>query len=171
MATTTIPTQIIDFNIYNAPNKLIGAGDEVTLPKIVSKTYTAALAGGDSDLPGLTTENMEMEVPFNVFDKEAASTMSISKVNTLIIRSCQQKADTKTHNLSYDGLKLTIRGFTKEVDLGTLKRSDKMDSKITMTLTYIKIEDSSTVFLEIDKFNGTFIVNGKDVREGINKYL
>ena len=45
MATTTIPTQIIDFNIYNAPNKLIGAGDEVTLPKIVSKTYTAALAG------------------------------------------------------------------------------------------------------------------------------
>lgn len=43
MATTTIPTQIIDFNIYNAPNKLIGAGDEVTLPKIVSKTYTAAL--------------------------------------------------------------------------------------------------------------------------------
>ena len=103
MATTTIPTQIIDFNIYNAPNKLIGAGDEVTLPKIVSKTYTAALAGGDIDLPGLTTENMEMEVPFNVFDKEAASTMSISKVNTLIIRSCQQKADTKTHNLSYDG--------------------------------------------------------------------
>ena len=97
--------------------------------------------------------------------------MSISKVNTLIIRSCQQKADTKTHNLSYDGLKLTIRGFAKEVDLGTLKRSDKMDSKITMTLTYIKIEDSSTVFLEIDKFNGTFIVNGKDVREGINKYL
>ena len=167
MATTTIPTQIIDFNIYNAPNKLIGAGDEVTLPKIVSKTYTAALAGGDIDLQGLTTENMEMEVPFNVFDKEAASTMSISKVNTLIIRSCQQKADTKTHNLSYDGLKLTIRGFTKEVDLGTLKRSDK----ITMTLTYIKIEDSSTVFLEIDKFNGTFIVNGKDVREGINKYL
>jgi len=165
MSTTTIPTQIIDFNIYNAPNKLIGAGDEVTLPKIVSKT------GGDIDLPGLTTENMEMEVPFNVFDKEAASTMSISKVNTLIIRSCQQKADTKTHNLSYDGLKLTIRGFTKEVDLGTLKRSDKMDSKITMTLTYIKIEDSSTVFLEIDKFNGTFIVNGKDVREGINKYL
>lgn len=46
-----------------------------------------------------------------------------------------------------------------------------MDSKITMTLTYIKVEDSSTVFLEIDKFNGTFIVNGKDVREGINKYL
>ena len=59
MSTTTIPTQIIDFNIYNAPNKLIGAGDEVTLPKIVSKTYTAALAGGDIDLPGLTTENME----------------------------------------------------------------------------------------------------------------
>lgn len=171
MSTTTIPTQIIDFNIYNGQNKLMGTGDEVTLPKIVSKAYTAALAGGDIDLPGLTTENMEMEVPFNVFDKEVASIMSISKVNTLIVRSCEQKADTKTHNLSYDGIKVTVRGFTKEVDLGTLKRSDKMDSKITMTLTYIKIEDSSTVFLEIDKFNGTFIVNGKDVREGINKYL
>lgn len=171
MATTTIPTQIIDFNIYNGQNKLMGTGDEVTLPKIVSKAYTAALAGGDIDLPGLTTENMEMEVPFNVFDKEVASIMSISKVNILIVRSCEQKADTKTHNLSYDGIKVTVRGFTKEVDLGTLKRSDKMDSKITMTLTYIKVEDSSTVFLEIDKFNGTFIVNGKDVREGINKYL
>ena len=28
-----------------AGNKLMGTGDEVTLPKIVSKAYTAALAG------------------------------------------------------------------------------------------------------------------------------
>ena len=67
---------------------------------------------------------------------------------------------------------MSTKGFAKEIELGTLTRSDKMDSKITLTLTYIKVEDEAgNVFIEIDKLNGTYKVNGVDVREGISQYL
>lgn len=167
-----IPTQVVDFSVYNQNNKLLGHGDEVTLPSVVSKTATASLAGGDIDVPGMMTENMELEVPFNVFDREAGNCITLTRPATLIFRGAEQKVDTGNHGFNYQGLKVTTKGITKEVDIGTLKRGDKMDSKIKLTLTYIKIEDNTGYnILELDKLNGTFIVNGEDVRGGIAQYL
>lgn len=167
-----IPSQIVDFSAYNASDKLFGHGSEVTLPTITSKTYTAELAAGDIDVPGMRTENLEMEIPFQIFDKEAASTISLTKTTSIVLRGAAQKINTDTHDFGYGGLKVSAKGFAKEIELGTLKRSDKMDSKITLTLTYIKVEDDAgNVFIEIDKLNGTYKVNGIDVREGISQYL
>jgi P2 family phage contractile tail tube protein len=167
-----IPSQIVDFSAYNGSDKLIGHGAEVTLPTITSKTFTAELPAGDIDLPGMRTENIEMEIPFNLFDAEAAATISLVDTTTIILRGSAQKVDTSTHNFSYAGVKVTAKGFAKEIELGTLKRSDKMDSKITLTLTYIKVQDGDgNVFIEIDKLNGTYKVNDEDVRSGISKYL
>lgn len=167
-----IPSQVVDFSLYNGNDKLIGHGAELTLPTITSKTFTAELAAGDIDVPGMRTENMEMEIPFNLFDKEAANTISLTKVTTIVARGSAQKVNTSTHNFEYAGVKVTAKGFAKEVALGNLKRSDKMDSKIKLTLTYIKVEDGDgNTFIEIDKLNGTYIVNDEDVRAGIDKYL
>ncbi len=167
-----IPTQIVDFSIYNGKDKLLGTGSEVKLPTITSKTYTADLAAGEIDVPGMRTENMELEVPFNVFDDEAADTISLSKVTKIVIRGCSQKLSTSSHDFKYNGLKVTAQGFCKELDLGTLKRSDGMDSKIKLTLTYIKVENEKGVkYIEIDKLNGTYIVNGVNQRKGMSKYL
>lgn len=167
-----ISTQIVDYSVSNANNKLLGFGDELTLPSVVSKTVSVVLAGGDIDVPGMMTENIEMEIPFNVFDKEAGSIITLNKTAMLIIRAAEQKVNTESHDFEYQGLKVTTKGITKELELGKLKRADKMDSKIKLTLTYIKIEDNTGfVFLELDKLNGTFIVNGEDVRKGISDYL
>ena len=172
MANTKIPTQVIDFSVYNGENKLMGAGAEITLPTITSKTYTADLPAGEIDLPGMRTENMEIEIPFNVFDKEAASILSVANATTIVLRGCLQSSETNSHDLSYSGVKVTIKGFTKEVSIGTLKRSDGMDSKVKLTVSYIKVEDgNNNIFIEVDKFNGTYTVNGEDVREGISNYL
>ncbi len=167
-----IPAQIVDFRLYNGADKIIGAGAELPLPTVKSKTYTADLPAGDIDLPGMRTENLESEINFNIFDKEAAKTISLTKTTTLIARGSAQKVNTGTHDFEYGGIKVTMKGFANEITLGTLKRSDKMDSKIKMTLTYIKVEDGDgNVFFEIDKLNGTYIVNGEDARAGIDKYL
>jgi len=167
-----IPSQVMDFSVYNGNNRLVGAGAEITLPTITSKTYTADLPAGEIDLPSMRTENLELEIPFNVFDAEAGGMISVSTVTTVTIRGCLQASNTTTHDFDYSGVKVTAKGFAKEVALGTLKRSDKMDSKITMTLSYIKVEDGDgNIFIEIDKLNGTYIINGEDVRAGIDKYL
>lgn len=167
-----IPGQIVDFSLYNQTEKLIGHGAEVTLPKITSKTFTADLAAGEIDLPGMRTENLEIEIPFNIFDKEAAKNISLTHTTQLTLRGSGQRVNTASHDFDYVGVKVVVKGFAKEVDLGTLKRSDKMDSKITMTLTYISVEDGDgNVFIKIDKLNSVFIVNNENIRKDIDKYL
>ena len=162
-----IPSQVVDFRAYNGNNRLFGNGAEVTLPTITSRTTEVDLPSGT-----MGTENLELEVPFVLFDREAASVVSLTRVTTIVLRGSAQRVNTDSHDFMYEGLKVTAKGFAKEIELGTLKRSDKMDSKITLTLSYIKVEDSNgNVFLEIDKLNGTFRINGEDVRAGIAQYL
>lgn len=169
---SNIKGQVTDFSLYNGSNRLIGHGSEITLPTIAFIKYAAELAAGNMDLPGMRTENIEVEVPFNVFDREAGSIISLSKTTTLIARGALQGVDTGSHNFDYSGVKVTMKGFASEVNLGTLKRSDKMDSNVKLTLSYIKIEDSNgNVYIEIDKLNGTLIINGEDVRRPMQQYL
>lgn len=170
-----IPQQIVDYNVYvgstASSNKLLGTGEEITLPSIVTKTFSALLAAGDFEAPTLMTENMEFEIPFNVIDSEGTQLVSVSKVTKLILRGAAQHINTSDHDFDYKQVKLEIKGFCKEVNLGKLKRGDKMDSSIKMNLSYIKFTLDNKVMLEIDKFTGTFIMDGKDVRKPIEKYI
>ncbi|MDO5397472.1 MAG: phage major tail tube protein [bacterium] len=172
-----IPSQIMDFRLYNADERLIGTGEEVKMPTITNIAASLDLPGGKIDIPSMRTENMEMDVPFMVFDKEAGGTMSLTKTNTLIIRASKQKVNSSSHNFIHGGIKVTTKGYFKECELGTLKRSDKMDSNIKQTIAYIKIEVAETptsgyeTVLEIDKLNGVYKINGEDMREGIDQFL
>ena len=41
----TIPTKINKYNVYNAGNRLLGMGDEVTLPSFEGSSETVSGAG------------------------------------------------------------------------------------------------------------------------------
>lgn len=172
-----IPSQIMDFRVYNGDDWLIGTGEEITLPTITNIAASIDLPGGKIDMPSMRTENMEIEIPFMAISEEAGKTMSLTKTNTLIIRASKQKSNSASHDFIYGGIKVTTKGYFKEFSLGTLKRSDKMDSKIKQTITYIKIEAAETptsefeTLLEIDKLNGVYKINGEDMRAGIDKFL
>ena len=167
-----IPTQVVDFNLYNVDNKLLGVGEELTLPSIVNKTIDAMLPGGIVSVPSMTTEDMESEINFNVFDKEAGSIITVNKTAMLVVRAAEQGVNTESHAFDYKGLKITMKGITKEVNLGSVKKGGTMDSKIKQSLTYIKIEDNTGfVILEHDKANSTYVVNGENIREGIDQYV
>lgn len=167
-----IPSQVMDYKVYNGNNALIGTGEEIKLPTVGFKAAEVDLPGGSAELPSMRTDNLEMEVPFRLLDEEAASVISLKNTTTLHIRGAMQKVDSSSHDFNYNGLVVTVKGFAKEIDLGTLKRSDKMDSKVKLNLTYIKVADyDGTEFIEIDKLNGTLKINGEDARDGIDKYL
>lgn len=172
-----LPTQILNFNIYrentNKRNILIGAGDELTLPDIVNKTFSMELPSGTVDLPSMRTDNLEQEIPFNMIDVDALEVLKLTGVGTLIIRGSYQKLITTSHSLTEGGLKVTEKGFFKSLGFGKMKKSDKMDGKTVLTLTYLKIEDQDikTPLLEIDKLNNIYKLNGKDMLKNVNKYL
>ncbi|MGN0162827.1 MAG: phage major tail tube protein [Candidatus Ornithomonoglobus sp.] len=166
----TLPKQIVDFSVYNN-STLIGTGDEMSLPDIVFKTYTATTPGGEIDLPTLMTENMEQETPFDVLDKEAAGLVSVGDTTSLTIRGAVQYLDSDSQGLDYKQIKVEEKGITSKVAIGTLKKGDKMDSSITNNLTYIKVTLDGTVLIEIDKLNGVCKINGKDIKSKIASLL
>lgn len=165
-----LPKQVVDFSVYNN-SKLIGTGDEMDMPDVVFKTYTAQTPGGDIDLPTLMTENMEQETPFDVLDKEAAELVSVGDTTSLTIRGAVQCVDPDSHGLTYKQIKIEEKGITSKVAIGTLKRGDKMDSSITNNLTYIKVTLDGSVLLMIDKLTGECVVNGKDIKSVISGLL
>ena len=172
MATNaTIPQQIMDYSLYSGTKKLFGMGETLTLPDIVFKTMTATLSSGDIDLPSLMTENLEQEFLFNVLDKSLGSAISFTTAAKFTVRAAVQHTNASTHSLEYKQIKVEYKGFPKQIKLGELKRADKMDSGITLSLSYIKVTVDSAELLEIDKLNNVIKVNGIDIRSKISDLL
>ena len=75
-----IPSKINNYNVYNVAERLIGVGDEVTLPDFEAMADTISGAGilGEVDDPTVGHfSNMEMEIPFRLVDHEAADMMDM----------------------------------------------------------------------------------------------
>ena len=76
-----IPTKINNYNVYNAGDKLLGVGDELTLPDFEATSETVSGAGilGEIDDPTIGYfGNMQLEIPFRTLDKEATNMMDQS---------------------------------------------------------------------------------------------
>lgn len=84
-----IPTKINNYNVYNAGDKLLGVGDELTLPDFEATSETVSGAGilGEIDDPTIGYfGNMQLEIPFRTLDKEATNMMDQTRAVQLTIR-------------------------------------------------------------------------------------
>ena len=79
-----IPTKINNYNVYNDGEKLLGVGDELTLPDFEATSETISGAGilGEIDDPTIGHfGNMQLEIPFRTLDKEATNMMDQTKAD------------------------------------------------------------------------------------------
>lgn len=85
-----IPTKINNYNVYNEGEKLLGVGDELTLPDFEATSETVSGAGilGEIDDPTIGHfGNMQLEIPFRTLDKEATNMMDQTRAVQLTIRA------------------------------------------------------------------------------------
>lgn len=166
-----IPTRINNYNIYNAGNRLLGAGDELPLPDFEATSETISGAGilGEIDDPTVGHfGNQEMEIPFRVLDEEAVDMLDMTNTVHLEIRGAQQVLNSEG-GIEYRSLRVVVRGRAVKFKLGKLKASSQMDSSVTLSLTYILIELDGESLFELDKINGKFRVNGKNALEAVEE--
>lgn len=172
-----IPDKINNFNVYTgtatAANKLIGVTDEMTLVKLESMSETLSLAGmaGEIDSPAVGQyKSMEIELSFSNIAKSSLDVAS--KDNTpLIIRSAQEFINPENGTKSFKNRTITIRGMTKGIDYGSLKKGGYGKPSVKKEVVYYKeVIDGETV-TEIDKFNGKAIVGGVDQTKDILDYI
>ena len=108
----TIPTKINKYNIYNEGNRLLGAGDELSLPEFEASAETISGAGilGEIDDPTVGYfGNQEMEIPFRILDQEAVDMLDMTKAVHLEIRGAQQTTDSEG-TIEFRAMRVVVRG-------------------------------------------------------------
>lgn len=165
MSVNTIPTKINKYNVYNKGNRLLGMGDEMSLPDFEPSSDTVSGAGilGEIDDPTIGYfGNQEMEIPFRVMDQEAVDMMDMTKAVQLEVRGAQQTTNSEG-DIEFRPMRVVVRGRGGKFTPGKVKAGSTMDSKITLTVLYILIELDEKPMLELDKLNEVYKVKGVDV--------
>lgn len=164
MTTNSIPEKIINFNLYNELDKIVGVGAEVKLPNFeeMSETITGAGIGGEyeSPTPG-HFGSQEIEIPFRVLNESALDLMK-KRMTTIFLRSAIQELNISTGEIVEKDFKVTIRGLHKGLDCGKAALGKSMEATCKMEVLYMKIESNGNTLLENDKLNMVHVVNGVD---------
>lgn len=161
----TIPTKINKYNVYNKADRLLGMGDELSLPDFEASTETVSGAGilGEIDDPTVGYfSNQEMEIPFRVLDQEAVDMLDMTKAVQLTIRGAQQTTN-KEGDIEFRPMRVVVRGRAAKFSPGKVKAGNPMDTKVTLTVLYILIELDEKPVLELDKLNEVYKIAGVDV--------
>lgn len=176
-----IPEKINNFKAYagsvDEANRLIGITAEVTLPNFSYMTETINLAGmaGEVDSPAVgQLQSANIEIPFTQISPESLEIAGRDN-EMLILRAAQEETDTETLAKSFVGRAIYIKGLTKGIDYGTLKKAGYGNPSVTKEIIYYKEvitrDGVDNVITEIDKFNGKFKLNSMDVTAQIDQYL
>lgn len=137
-----------------------GQIDDFTPPKITLKTEE--FRGGGMDAPLEMTMGLEkLECSFTLlaYDRNVLAAWDVAEGKSVpfTLREALE---------SYDGTVTavvhTMRGKIREIDQGTVKAGDKVPLKITVALTYYKLQHGGSVVHEIDVENMVRVVNGRD---------
>lgn len=172
-----IPEKTNLYNVYvgdvNNAGKLAGVANELTLPEFEYMTETLSLAGMsgevDSPSPG-QYKSTQMEIGFtNISDGMLDMVADDNK--TITIRSAQEVLDTENLSRGYKGRVITVRGMTKKINYGKLKKGGYGEPSVTKEVIYYKEVLDGKVITEVNKFGSSNIINGINVMADVESLI
>ncbi len=158
--------KITNGNAYLDGVTLIGKLEELEMPNIKFKMSDVAALGvfSEIELPsGL--EKMEAKLKWNaIYGDNFKSESPLTSVSLTV------KSNMKQHGaggaLKDIPVTVTISGVFKEIPLGTLKGTEKIDGlEHKMTVYYVKLEEDGKQVYEVDVFNNILKFADKDILE------
>lgn len=161
-----------NFNVYRDGKKLIGCTSEFTLPDIETTTETINAIGllGEVEVPAIGQfSNMEMDIPFLNLADDIYTFFTVGYGFNLTLRGAMQVINPANGARSFVPIRIVLKGTVKKITGGTFKPGAPCNSAVSVTVNYILIEYDNQKKLEIDKYNGVFKVNGKDMLSDVAK--
>jgi P2 family phage contractile tail tube protein len=172
-AVNPVPDKVVNFNVYDEGEKLVGVADEVTLPNLESSSETISGAGiaGEFESPNFGHfGSLQTEISFRtLFD--SAFRLAVPSGRTITLRASQQSYDVAGGEFRHRALKIILKVIPKGLELGKLSKGKPTETKNTLEILYIKIEESGVELLELDKLNFIYRVNGVDVLKDIRDQI
>jgi len=160
---------IKNFNVFVDGRGYAGQAEEFTPPKLTLKTEE--FRGGGMIAPIKLTMGMEaMDSDFTLiaYDRNILAMFNV-------VEGTQTPFVLRQAIESYDGtitpVVHTMTGKVTEIDPGTTKAGDKVSLKISMNLSYYKLEHGGTVIHDIDVENMIQVLNGVDLMEATRAAL
>lgn len=154
-------------------NELVGITDEVTLPTFELMSETLSLAGMvgeiDSPSPG-QFKSCQIEITFSNISEEALMAAADDS-KTITLRGAQEELDTESLSKTLVQREVKIKGMTKEINLGKLKKGGYGNPSIKKEVIYYKDVYRDKTLLEVDKINGKWVVNDKNMMSDIESML
>lgn len=172
-----IPDKINNYNLYkgvaSGDSRLVGVTDEIKLIDLENMSESINLAGwgGEFDSPAVGQfKSMALEIPFANTTKEMLE-IAADDSGPIIARSAQEFIDPETGNKEMVNRTITVRGMTKKISYGSLKKAGYGKPSITKEAYYYQDVIDGEVVTLIDKFKGIAIIGGVDVTKDIQSYI
>lgn len=166
MSVAGVPQVINDYNMYLTGSKLVGMTEEVALPDLEAMTETIRGAGmlGEISVADIGHfPSIQQEVPFRIFDSEAAKLIKFMEAVDLTLRAAQQYLNPSTMSTDMKGMRVVFRGQCTGIKPGSVKQGGMMSSSVTIEVLYYLLEVDGEKVMELDKVNPKFVVNGVDM--------
>lgn len=142
---------------------------EFNAPKLILKTEE--FRGGGMDVPVDITQGMEKlttDFSLKCYDRYVLSWFGMGDGNSvpLVVREALESFDGTAKTVKH-----TMRGKITEIDPGTSKPGESAEMRVTISLSYYKLEHDGYVVHEIDPENMVRIINGVDLLTQIRDAL
>lgn len=149
-----------NLNLFVDGRGYAGQIEEFNPPKLA--ITTEEFRGGGMDAPIELTMGMEkLECDFGLiaYDVEVLKLFGVAEGSLVpfVAREALESFDGTVTPVVH-----TMRGKIRELDPGTSKAGDKPSLKVSMALTYYKLQHGTTTVLEVDVENMVRVVNGVD---------
>lgn len=158
-----------NFNLFVDGKGYAGQVEEFNAPKLTLQTED--FRAGGMDLPIKVTMGMEaMDCDFSLkaYDRDVLAKFGVVEGASvpLVVREALESFDGTVKQVVR-----TMRGKITELDEGTSKPGEIPLLKVTMNLTYYKMQHDGTVVHEIDAENMVRTINGSDALAAIRGAL
>ncbi len=172
-----IPDKTNNYNVYvgtaSKANRIVGVTDEIGLINLQNLSETLNLAGsaGEFDSPTVGQyKSIEIEIPFTNISKRMMQ-VAANDATPLIFRSAQEFINPETLAKEMVNRTTTVRGMTKAINFGKLKKSGYGNPSITKEVAYYKEVVDGEIVTEIDKLNGKVVIDGVEITKAISDYI
>lgn len=154
----------------NGNDKIIGIA-EFTLPDLTFKEEEINVLGLGAMKEVVVTmpEAMSTTIKFLGVDKTALKLKTGKGIN-LVLAAAIQIVD-ENDNSGEMALFANIKGTIKSHKLGTVGPNGKLEPEIEINLSYFKLEIDNDVLYEIDQRNEVLVLDGEDLRAGVNAII
>jgi P2 family phage contractile tail tube protein len=158
-----------NLNLFVDGRGFAGQIDEFNAPKLTLQTEE--FRAGGMDVPIDVTMGMEKlttDFALKAYDRNVLALFGVAEGNLVpfVAREALESFDGTVTAVVH-----TMRGKITEIDPGTSKPGELPVLKVSMSLTYYKLQHGDTVVHEIDAENMVRIINGTDALANIRAAL